>query len=97
MDENDAFIQLVDRYKGSKAIFIGDRYYESFNGIEHVGHSKNKYLIRVKDIHSKTSVTKSFGPFPDSEFDLDVSRLFTRRITNEIKAHPEIYKWMLQN
>lgn len=97
MDENEAFIQLVDRYKGSKAIFIGDRYYESFNGIEHVSHSKNKYLVRVKDIHSKTSITKSFGPFPDSEFDLDVSRLFTRRITNEIKAHPEIYKWMPQN
>lgn len=97
MDENEAFVQLVDRYKGNKAIFIGDRYYESFNGIEHVSHSGNKYVIRVKDIHSKTSVTKSFGLLPDSEFDIDVSRLFTRRITNHIKSHPEIYKYMPLN
>ena len=71
-DENGAFYQLVDRYKGNKAIFIADRNYESINGFEHVVHSGNKYLIRVKDIHSKTSVTSSFGPLPDKEFDIDV-------------------------
>lgn len=97
MNENDAFLQIVDRYKGNKAIFIGDRYYESFNGFEHVVHSNNKYLIRVKDIHSKSSITRSFGPFPDDEFDIDVSRLLTRRQTNHIKEHPEIYKFMAQN
>lgn len=96
-DENGAFYQLVDRYKGNKAIFIADRNYESVNGFEHVVHSGNKYLIRVKDIHSKTSVTKSFGPLPDGEFDIDVSRLFTRKQTNHIKEHPEIYKYMPQN
>ena len=94
MDENTAFCELVDRYKGETAIFIADRYYESLNGFEHVTHSGNKYLIRVKDIHSKTSMTKSFGPFPDDEFDMEVSRLLTRKQTKEIKSHPEIYKWM---
>lgn len=97
MDENGAFCKLVDRYKGNKAIFICDRCYESINGFEHVAHSGNKYLIRVKDIHSKTSVTKSFGPFPDEEFDTDVSRFLTRRYTNYIKNHPETYKYMPQN
>ena len=97
MNENEAFLQLVYRYKGHKAIFIGDRYYESFNGFEHVVHSGNKYLIRVKDIHSKSSITRSFGPFLDDEFDIDVSRLLTRRQTNHIKEHPEIYKFMPQN
>lgn len=58
MDENDTFCQLVDRYNGSKAIFIADRGYESYNGFEHVVKSGNKYLIRVKDIDSKTSITK---------------------------------------
>ena len=58
MDENDAFCQLVDRYNGSKVIFIADRGYESYNGFEHVVKSGNKYLIRVKDIDSKTSITK---------------------------------------
>ena len=95
--ENKAFERMVDRYKGNKAIFIADRNYESINGVEHVAHSGNKYLIRVKDIHSKTSVTKSFGTLPDEEFDIDVSRQLTRRSTNFIKAHPEIYKFMPAN
>ena len=97
MHENDAFCQLVDRYKSEKAIFIADRNYESINGMEHVAYSGNKYLIRVKDIHSKTSITKSFGPFPDDEFDIEVTRLLTRRNTNHIKAHPETYKFMPKN
>ncbi len=97
MNENEAFFQLVDRYKGNNAIFIADRNYESFNGFEHVVHSGNKYLIRVKDIGSKTSITQSFGPFEDTEFDIDVSQLLTRRNTNHIKAHPEIYKFMPKN
>lgn len=95
--ENEAFCQLVDRYKGEKAIFIADRNYESLNCFEHVTHSKNKYLIRVKDIHSKTSITKSFGPFPDDEFDVEVTRLLSRRSTNQIKNHPETYKYMPRN
>lgn len=37
-DENGAFVQLVDQYNGNKAIFIADRGYESFNGVEHVSH-----------------------------------------------------------
>lgn len=98
MDENDAFCLLVDRYKGDKAIFISDRGYESYNGFEHVVKSGNKYLIRVKDIHSKTSMTKSLGPFPDTdEFDIDVSRILTRRSTNEIKGNPQKYKYCPRN
>lgn len=77
MNENAAFCQLIDRYNGKKAIFIANRSYESINGFEHVAHSGNKYLIRVKDIHSKTSVTKSFAPLPDDEFDSEVTRLLT--------------------
>ena len=96
-NEHIAFLRIVDRYKGNKAIFIGDRYYESINDFEHVVHSGNKYLIRVRDIYSKTSVTRSFGPFPDDKFDIDVSRLLSRKQTNNIKKHPEIYKHMPKN
>lgn len=98
MNENDAFCVLVDRYRGDKAIFISDRGYESYNGFEHVVKSGNKYLIRVKDINSKTSLTKSLGPFPDTDdFDIDVSRTLTRRYTNEIKSNPHKYKYCPQN
>lgn len=97
MNENGAFNTIVDNYKGPKAIFIADRGYESINSFVKVNESGNKYLIRVKDIHSKTSVLRSFGPFEDAEFDLHVKRILTTKQTNEIKAHPEVYKFVPKN
>lgn len=35
-NENAAFIDIVDRYTGKKAIFIADRNYKSYNLFEHV-------------------------------------------------------------
>lgn len=96
-NENDAFCQLVDRYKGKKAIFIADRNYESYNGFEHVVQSGNKYLIRVKDIHSKSSITQSLGSFPDDEFDIDVFRMLTLKQNKMIKACSQIYKFIPSN
>lgn len=40
---------------------------------------------------------RSFGPFSDDEFDMQVKRTLTRKQTNEIKAHPEIYKFVPKN
>lgn len=97
MNENGAFNGIVDRYDGPKAIFIADRGYESINSFVKVGMKNNKYLIRVKDIHSRTSVLRSFGPFPDAEFDMHIRRTLTTKQTNEIKAHPEIYKFVPKN
>ena len=96
-NENDAFCQLVDRYKGKKAIFIADRNYESYNGFEHVVQSGNKYLIRVKDIHSKSSITQSLGPFTDDEFDIDVFRMLTLKQNKMTKACPQLYKFIPSN
>ena len=97
-NENSAFNELVDRYKGHKAIFTADRGYESYNNFEHVVNSGNKYLIRVRDITSSKSIMKSFGPYPDTdEFDIDVSRILTIKQTNEIKANPQIYRFIPSN
>ena len=49
------------------------------------------------NLYSKTSVLRSFGPFEDKEFDVHVKRILTTRQTNEIKAHPEIYKFIPKN
>ena len=95
-DERDALNKMVECYKGDKAIFIADRGYESINSFEKINLSGNKYLVRVKDIHS-TGMLRSFGPFPDEEFDMQVKRILTTKQTNEIKAHPEIYKFVPQN
>lgn len=97
VNENGAFNTLVNRYEGPRAIFIADRGYESLNSFVCVQKTNNKYLIRVKDINSRTSVLRSFGPFPDGEFDMRVERILTRKQTNEIKAHPEIYKFVPKN
>ncbi len=94
MNENGAFNTMVDRYNGSKAIFIADRGYESINSFEHVNQSTHKYLIRVKDLNSRTSILKSFDITETGEFDIDVSRTLTRKHTNYIKEHREIYKFM---
>lgn len=98
MNENGAFNIIVDRYKGKKAIFIADRYFESYNSFEHVAHSGNKYLIRVKDISSKLCITRSLGPYPDEdEFDINVFRMLTLKQTKMIKACPQLYKFVPQN
>lgn len=97
MDENDAFCQIVDRYKGKKSIYIADRRFESYNGFEHVVKSGNKYLIRVKDIESKTSITRSLGPYPEGEFDIDVFRMLTLKNTKMIQACPQLYKTIMTN
>lgn len=97
-DENDAFYQLVDRYKGKKVIFIADRGYESYNSFEHVARLGNKYLIRVRDITSKQCITQTLGPYPESdEFDIDVFRMLTRKSTNVIKKLNHLYKFLPSN
>lgn len=97
MDENCAFRELVDRYHGDKAIFIADRNYENYNGFEHVVHSGNKYLIRVRDINSIMCITRSLGPYPSDEFDIDVFRMLTLKQTKMIKACPQLYKFFPNN
>lgn len=95
-NERDALNKMVERYKDDEAIFIADRGYESINSFEKIKLSGNKYLVRVKDIHS-TGMLRSFGPFSDNEFDVQVKRTLTRKQTNEIKSHSEIYKFVPQN
>ena len=51
MDENDVLCQIVDCYQSNK----DNKEYESYNGIENVLKFDNKYLIRVKNIHFRTS------------------------------------------
>lgn len=39
--------------------------------------------------------TKSIGPYPDTdEFEIDVLRILTIKQTNEIKANPQLYKFI---
>ena len=97
-DERSAMIQMSERYKDNKTIFIADRGYDSYNLFEHIRNTGNYFLIRVKDIDSKTSLTKRFKTLPSKgEFDKEIEVIFTRKQTNEVKANPDKYIWLAQN
>lgn len=98
LDENGAFNNIVDNYNGEKAIYIADRGYESYNSFAHVIESHQKFLIRVKDINSKTSLTRSLSlKDKTNEFDLMIERILTTKQTNEIKKQPDKYKIVPKN
>ena len=97
MDENAAFVAMLDRYKGDKAIFIADRNYATYNNMAHLKEHGHKYLIRSKDINTKTSILKNYFKGKEGEFDEDVSIILTRKQTNFIKENKDKYKTMMPN
>lgn len=77
-------------------LIVADRGYESYNAFAHIMEKGWKFLIRVKDPTSKSML----GTFdlPDAgEFDRQIHRILTRKQTNEIKARPDVYKFMPMN
>jgi hypothetical protein len=84
---------MAERFPTSKTIFIADRNYPTWNNMEHIIRSGKYFLIRTKDIHSFNSLLRKFG-LPDSDFDLDVKTTLTTKATNEVKTHPEKYRFL---
>ena len=96
-NEKRAFVEMIDRLKTEEpTLIVADRGYENYNAIAHIEKRDWKYLIRVKDVDSN-GILSGYSTPKDGEFDMDISRIFTRRNTNEIKAHPETYKFLPQN
>lgn len=93
-NEHAAFCEMVDRYDGpDKTIFIVDRGYESYNNLAHVIEKGCFFLFRCKDINSSGILCGSKDKLPQSdEFDTKVSLILTRKWTNEVINHPEIYR-----
>ena len=97
-DERLAMTLMSQRYIGDKAIFIADRNYVSYNLFEHIRNTGNYFLIRIKDINSKTSLTKRFKSLPSKGvFDKEVDITFTNKQTNDIKEKPEKYISIMSN
>jgi len=93
-NEKRALCDMVDRSDiEGKVIVVGDRGFESYNNFVHIENKGWNYLIRVKDINSKGIVAAL--PFPeDDEFDVQFERILTRKHTKEIKANPDIYRFI---
>ena len=91
-NESLAMVQMIERYHGDrKTVFIADRGYETYNIFAHVQEKGMYYLIRVKD-GGGGSMTGSFTLPNKNEFDYDKHLIVTRKQTNEVKAHPQLYK-----
>jgi hypothetical protein len=76
-----------------KVIVVADRYYESYNNFAHIENKGWHYLIRVRDLESSGML--SALPLPaNGEFDICFDRILTRRNTKDVKAHPEIYRFL---
>lgn len=77
-------------------IVIADRGYESYNTFAHIEEKGWKYVIRVKDLKSKSIVLKPNQP-DTTEFDETFELTLTRKQTNEVKANPKQYKFLPNN
>lgn len=78
------------------AILIADRGFESYNIFAHIDKKGWNYVIRVKDVGSNGILSGLH--LPDvGESDATVHRILTRKQTKEIKAHPELYRFLPQN
>ena len=94
MNEYRALTDMVDRSKiDDSVIIIADRGYESYNVFAHIEQKGWKYLIRVKDRNSNGILSGCNLPTTE-EFDTQIHLTLTRKQTNEVKAHPEIYKFV---
>jgi hypothetical protein len=93
-NEGRALAAMVDRspIKG-KIIVISDRGYESYNNFAHIERKGWNYVIRVKDLDSSGILSGLRLP-SSGEFDRDVHLTLTKKQTKEVKAHPEMYKFV---
>ncbi|MBP7187209.1 MAG: IS4 family transposase [Ruminococcus sp.] len=92
-NEHSALISMLDNI-GHDAIIVADRGYESYNTIAHLENKGLKYVIRIK---TKAGIAQKFNIPAEIETDFTSDILLTRRQTNEVKEHPEVYRFLAQN
>jgi hypothetical protein len=94
--ECKSLVDMVDRSQiQNKVIVIADRAYESYNNFAHIEQKGWNYLIRVKDLDSN-GILSGFPLPKDGKFDICVRRTLTKKQTKEVKAHPDIYRFLPQ-
>ena len=89
--EVNALISILkDRNYPQNSIFTADRGYESYNLMAHFIENDIKFVIRVKDIHTKSGLMTNIKT-EEGAFDMRVNRTLTSLQTKEIKADKEKY------
>lgn len=89
--EVNALISILrSRNYPQNSIFTADRRYESYNLMAHFIGNDTKFVIRVKDIHTKSGLMTNVRT-EDGAFDMRINRTLTSLQTKEIKADKEKY------
>jgi hypothetical protein len=93
-NECRALTNMTDRSAVlDNVIVIADRAYECYNVFAHIEQKGWKYVIRVKDIGSSGILSSLELPKTD-EFDVTVTKILTKKNTNHVKEHPELYRYL---
>ena len=96
--ENCAMWTMAERYDGGKAVFMADRFYGTFNNLEHLRHTGHRYLVRIKDLDSKNWPFRNIRTLPsEGEFDEDVSLILTKKTGKKYRSNPDKYKILVNN
>ena len=77
----------------ANSIITADRGYGKYDLIACCIENNQKFLIRTKDINVYSSILSNLN-LPDEEFDLDVTKILTRKQTNETKANKQKYTFI---
>ena len=89
-NEHSALVSMLENI-GHDSIIVADRGYESYNTIAHLENNSLKYVIRIR---TSGGIAQRFNIPHDKEADFSVNILLTRRHTNEVKAAPELYRYL---
>ena len=89
--ECEALMEMITKHDYPvNSIITADRGYEKYNLMACCIENNQKFLIRTKDINVYSSILSNLN-LPDEEFDLNVTKLLTRRQTNETKYNKQKY------
>lgn len=89
--EADALKDMIIKHDyPSPSIITADRGYEGYDLIACCQNNNQKFVIRVKDKDSRSSILRNLE-LPEGECDIEVKRILTRKATNEIKADKKTY------
>lgn len=94
INENKALVTMVDRTDiKNNVIIIADRAYETYNTFAHIERKGWNYVIRIKDVGSNGILSGLQLP-TTAEFDTTIQRILTKKHTAEVRAHPELYRFL---
>ncbi len=90
-NEHKAFTTMVDRDDCElPTVYIADRGYESYNNLAHIQEKGQYFLIRIKDVASRSGIAQGLSLPASKEFDIPFSVNLTRKQTNAAKADPNL-------